>query len=34
MWLVGRCGVRLIAVEGGVGAYVVGGEVWGTVNRS
>ena len=34
MWLVGRCGVRVIAVEGGGGAYMVGEEVWGTGNRS
>ena len=34
MWFVRRCGVRVIAVEGGGGAYVVGGEVWGTCDSS
>ena len=34
MWSLGKCGVRVIAVEGGGGAYVVVVELWGTCDSS
>ena len=34
MWLVGKCGLRGMVVEGAGGAYVVDGEVWGTCDSS